>query len=136
MINSIDHLIIVVKDLNIAAKNYQKVLGIDPVWKGEHKELGTANVLFNFKNTYLELLSASGEGLGASIVNDTLDKSGEGLAGIVFGTESIDKTTNLLKEKGFKVDMPSVGEGINSSNQEIRKWKNLFLPLELTRGLF
>ncbi len=136
MINSIDHLIIVVKDLNTAAKNYQKVLGIDPVWKGEHKELGTANVLFNFKNTYLELLSSKGEGLGSSLVNDKLNKSGEGLAGIVFGTEDINKTRNLLIEKGFKIDIPSEGEGINSSNQAIRKWKNLFLPSELTRGIF
>ena len=136
MINSIDHLIIVVKDLNTAVKNYQKVLGIDPVWEGEHKELGTANILFNFKNTYLELLSANDEGPGASLVNDTLDKSGEGLAGIVFGSEDINKTRNLLKEKDFNIDMPSEGEGINLANQAIRKWKNLFLPSELTRGLF
>ena len=50
MINSIDHLIVAVKDLDAAEKNYKKIFGIEPVWKGEHKELGTANVIFNFKN--------------------------------------------------------------------------------------
>tara|TARA_B100000965_G_scaffold53186_1_gene39735 strand:- start:357 stop:1199 length:843 start_codon:yes stop_codon:yes gene_type:complete len=136
MINSIDHLIIVVKDLNLAAKNYQKVFGIDPIWKGEHDELGTANILFNFKNTYLELLSANGEGLGASLVKDTLDKKGEGLAGIVFGTDDINKKASFLEEKGYSANKPSHGNGINSNQKDIRKWKNLFLPPELTRGLF
>jgi catechol 2,3-dioxygenase-like lactoylglutathione lyase family enzyme len=34
--------------------------------------------------------------------------------------------------------MPDIssGEGTNSSDQQVRKWKNLFLPPELSRGLF
>ena len=72
MINTLDHLIVAVKDLDEAERNYQKVFGVNPVWKGEHKELGTANSIFNFKNTYFELLSAKGEGLGAAVVNDAI----------------------------------------------------------------
>ena len=136
MINTLDHLIVAVKDLDEAEKNYQKVFGIDPVWKGEHKELGTANSIFNFKNTYFELLSAKGEGLGAALVNDAIQKKGEGLTGIVFGTENIDKVTRVLKDNGYMLNDPLLGEGTNSNNQSIRKWKNLFLPPELTRGLF
>ena len=51
MISSIDHLIIAVKDINEAEENYKKIFGMEPVWKGEHKDLGTTNVIFNFKNT-------------------------------------------------------------------------------------
>ena len=65
MIETLDHLIIAVQDLDEAEENYIKIFGIPPVWKGTHKELGTANVIFNFKNTYFELLSANGDGLGA-----------------------------------------------------------------------
>ena len=111
MINTLDHLIVAVKDLDEAEKNYQKVFGLNPVWKGEHKELGTANSIFNFKNTYFELLSAKGEGLGAALVNDAIQKKGEGLTGIVFGTENIDKVTRVLKDKGDMVNAPSLGEG-------------------------
>ena len=39
MISSIDHLIIAVKDINDAEENYRKIFGMEPVWKGEHKEL-------------------------------------------------------------------------------------------------
>ena len=75
MIETIDHLIIAVQDLDEAEENYKKIFGIPPVWKGIHKELGTANVIFNFKNTYFELLSVNGDGLGADIVNNQLKEN-------------------------------------------------------------
>ena len=101
MIDTLDHLIIAVEDLDKAEANYTKIFGMPPVWRGEHKELGTINSLFNFKNTYFELLSASGEGLGAALVNHYLEEKGEGLIGVVFGTKDIDKATNSLKEGNF-----------------------------------
>ena len=76
MISSIDHLIIAVKDINDAEENYRKIFGMEPVWKGKHKALGTANVIFNFKNTYCELLSANGDGLGAELVNSVIEEQG------------------------------------------------------------
>ena len=136
MIDTLDHLIIAVEDLDKAEANYTKIFGMPPVWRGEHKELGTINSLFNFKNTYFELLSASGEGLGAALVNHYLEEKGEGLIGVVFGTKDIDKATNSLKEGNFLISDTTDGEGINSKDGEVRKWKNLFLPPELTRGVF
>ena len=136
MISTLDHIILAVEDLNKAEKNYKKIFGIEPVWRGEHKELGTANVIFNLKNTYLELLSSNGEGLGAALVNHYLEKDGEGLIGIVFGTNDLNEVASSIKDKGFNVAEITEGEGTNSDESEIRKWKNLFLPPELTRGLF
>ena len=136
MISTVDHLIIAVKDLNEAELNYKKLFGLNPVWRGEHKELGTANVIFNFKNTYLELLSANGEGLGAMLVNSAIEESGDGLIGVVFGVENIKEASKALIEKGFAITDISDGEGRNNSSNELRKWKNFFLPQELSRGIF
>lgn len=136
MFTHLDHLIVAVDDLEAAAKNYQTLFGMTPVWSGEHKELGTSNALFAFKNTYFELLSATGEGLGADLVNHYLNQSGEGLIGIVFATDDIKKAKSSLEEQGFNMPDISSGEGINSSDQQVRRWKNLFLPPELSRGLF
>tara|TARA_B100001113_G_scaffold12014_1_gene9395 strand:- start:89 stop:931 length:843 start_codon:yes stop_codon:yes gene_type:complete len=136
MINTLDHLIIAVKDLNEAEQNYKKLFGLNPVWRGEHKDLGTANVIFNFKNTYLELLSANGEGLGAMLVNSAIEESGDGLIGVVFGVENIKEASKSLIEKGFAITEISDGEGRNNSSNELRKWKNFFLPQELSRGIF
>ena len=136
MIETLDHLIIAVQNLDEAEENYKKIFGIPPVWKGTHKELGTANVIFNFKNTYFELLSVNGDGLGADLVNNQLKENGEGMLGLVLGTKDINSTAAILKDKGFPISEVSNGEGKNSQNNEIRKWKNIFLPLELTRGIF
>ena len=136
MFTRLDHLIVAVKDLEEAENNYKKLFGISPVWKGAHKDLGTSNSLFNFENTYFELLSASGNGVGADLVNKHLAQSGEGLMGMVFATEDINSARHSLVEKGFLVEEPSSGQGINNSDQQTRNWKNLFLPPELTRGIF
>ena len=136
MVNKLDNLIVAVKDLQKAENNYQKLFGMAPVWSGTHKELGTSNSLFNFQNTYLELLAPTSEGLGADLVNYYLNTTGEGLIGMVFATEDIASVHGSLQEKKFLVGDPSDGVGINSSDQQVRKWKNLFLPPELTRGIF
>ena len=136
MISSIDHLIIAVKDIHDAEENYRKIFGMEPVWKGEHKALGTANVIFNFKNTYCELLSANGDGLGAELVNSAIEEQGDGLIGVVLGTDNIEESFSTLKKSGYLVTEPTEGEGIDNKTQKIRKWKNLFLPPELTRGIF
>ena len=136
MIKTLDHLIIAVSDLDAAEENYTKIFGVKPVWRGEHKELGTENSLFNFQNTYFELLTAKGEGLGAALVNHYLQESGEGLIGIVLGTEDIDECYKSLQSKGYALGEISEGEGINFKDGSIREWKNLFLPPELTRGIF
>ena len=136
MFNKLDHIIVAVKDLQEAENNYQKLFGMGPVWSGTHKELGTSNSLFNFQNTYFELLAPTSEGLGADLVNYYLDTTGEGLIGMVFATEDIAGVHSSLQEKKFLVGDPADGEGINSSDQQVRKWKNLFLPPELTRGIF
>lgn len=136
MISSLDHIILAVKNLQDAEKNYKNILGIEPSWRGLHKELGTANVIFNFKNTYLELLSAEGEGVGADLVNESIKKNGEGLAGIVLNTKDISKASKKLKDLGFLVGDVLTGEGKNKDTNDIRNWKYLFLPQELTRNLF
>ena len=136
MIDSLDHLIIAVKDLDEATKNYKMLFGNDPVWQGEHKAYGTANTLFNFENTYLELLAAKGDGFGADLINHMLNEDGEGLAGLVLSTKDANKTSKSLTSLGYDVAEPAEGEGINYTNLKKRKWKNLFLPPELTRGIF
>ena len=135
MISSVDHLIITVKDLDKAINDYEKILGITPCWKGKHNELGTENALFNFENTYLELLSPCDAGPGTEYINSLLEEKGDHLAGIVLGTKNIEHTKEALNKKGHAVDISS-GEATNKKDGKIRRWKNIFLPSALSRELF
>ena len=129
MFNTLDHLIIAVEDLDKAEKNYSKIFGISPSWKGEHAELGTSNCLFNFQNTYFELLSATGDGLGADLVSDHLDKSGEGLMGAVFGTDNINVVSTALRGEAL-LSLAHLREKVLIS--KIKKYENgeiFFCPL-------
>ena len=136
MIERIDHLIVAVEDIDRAEKGYKKVFGHNPVWRGEHKELGTINSIFNFKNLYLELLAANGKCAGASLVNSSLEKNGEGLAGLVFGADEIKSTREILSKKGYKLSSLVSGKGSDLNEGKERSWDSLFLPSDITRGLF
>ena len=136
MIERIDHLIVAVKDLDTAESNYTKIFGNKPVWRGEHESLGTKNSIFNFNNIYLELLAANGEGAGASLVNSTLEEKGEGLAGIVLGSDSLNNVKEKLSLKGYETSDLVEGEGFDEDAGKTRTWENLFLPNKITRGLF
>ena len=135
MIETVDHLILAVEDLETAENNYKKIFGINPVWKGFHDELGTSNVLFNFENTYLELLAATGSGIGADMVNDTIQKNGDGLLGLVLGTKNINTFNKKTSEAGYLLSEVISGEGKNEQNEK-RKWLYQLLPPEMTRGIF
>ena len=47
MLDSVDHVIIAVENLDEASKNYEMILGNPPVWKGAHKALGPKTTIFN-----------------------------------------------------------------------------------------
>jgi predicted enzyme related to lactoylglutathione lyase len=46
------------------------------------------------------------------------------------------QTVQQLKQEGYQISDPAEGEGSDDETNKVRKWENLFLPPELTRGLF
>ncbi|RPG42763.1 MAG: glyoxalase-like domain protein [Gammaproteobacteria bacterium TMED112] len=135
MIENIDHIIIAVEDLKSAEENYTKIFGIEPVWRGVHNELGTSNILFNFENTYFELLAATGSGVGADLVKNSIKKNGDGLLGLVLGTRNLKAFKNKATKFGYLLSETSQGAGESERNEK-RKWLYQFLPPEITRGIF
>ena len=95
----IDHLIIVVPDLQDATDQYSTLLGRPPSWQGTHPDYGTANTLFQLDNIYLELLAIKGNGPAADMVQTLLDKRGSSLGGLVFGTQ--DATAFIKRARSF-----------------------------------
>jgi catechol 2,3-dioxygenase-like lactoylglutathione lyase family enzyme len=132
---SLDHLLIATADLERAAGSLGRLLGRRPSWRGEHPDLGTANVLFRLENTYLELLSPHGGGPAAEALRAHLDREGEGLLGLALGTGDADAAYALLRERGLEPAPPRPGVGRDVDSGAFRQWRAVWLPPARARGL-
>ena len=136
MINSIDHILIAVKDLENSIQEFTTVFGFEPAWRSSHPSLGTENALFLLENTYLELISIKEEGSFSEIISQHLEDKGEGIFGIALGVKDIEMIKEKLSKKiGEDLEILT-GKGINNITQDERHWKNIFIPRNITRGVF
>jgi catechol 2,3-dioxygenase-like lactoylglutathione lyase family enzyme len=103
MIQGIDHLVVVVKDLDKAAKDYEQ-LGFTVVPGGQHP-VGSHNVLISFQDgSYLEIIA---------FYRDAVDhrwwgplSTGERLVDFCFQTDDLRGDTKILKEAGAAINDP------------------------------
>jgi catechol 2,3-dioxygenase-like lactoylglutathione lyase family enzyme len=135
MLRALDHVIVLVRDLDAASRSYAALLGRHPSWRGEHPEGGTANVLFRLENTYLELLSPRPGGGPASLLEARLKERGEGLMGLAFATEDAHRCQAEMRRRGLHPLDPRRGSGRNSDSGAVRQWENVVLPGEDSRGV-
>lgn len=135
MLTTIDHVVIGVRDLDAAVSQYAALLGRRPSWRGEHPGSGTANVLFRLENTYLELLSPRDEASALPLLSQQLERDGDGLFALAFGTPDAAKCAEVLRGRGVSVASPSDGEGRELTRGTVRRWRNVVFPGVETRGL-
>ena len=136
MIKSIDHILVAVKDLEKAVREYSLVFGFGPTWQGNHPSLGTKNALFPLENMYLELIAIDDEGPLAETVNEHLKKNGESIFGLALETDNIELAKNELSAS-FNTDLEiSDGKGVNNISKDERHWRNIFIPNKFSRGIF
>lgn len=131
---ALDHVLVAVRELDLARAAYETLLGRRASWRGAHPGLGTANVLFRVTNTYLELLAPAGTGGFADRLRARLDEAGEGLLGLAFGTDDADACAVALRARGLPAAAPQDGSGRDGATGRERAWRNVMLPAEATRG--
>ena len=135
MLDSLDHVILAVRDLEAATRETALLLGRRPSWRGEHPSAGSANTLFRLSNTYLELLSPSGPGPVGDLLKGILDTQGEGPLGLVFGTRDAESCRKELEERGLEPGAVERGLGRDVESGAIREWLRVPIPFAKTRGL-
>ncbi len=135
MLNALDHIVVVVNDLEQANADYTRLLGRPASWRGRHPALGTANALFALDNTYLELIAPEAEGGLAEVLRQRLDSHGEGPLALAFGTEDATKCAAAFNERGLSAEGPAAGEGRDSETQSVRRWHNVHIAPANTRGV-
>lgn len=131
----IDHIIMAVDDLDAASRDYAVMLGRAPSWHGTHPDYGSANTLFRLDNCYLELLAAQGEGWAADMVTQAIAKQGEGLCGLVFGTDDADGFLQNARANGLEASDPQAGHGVDTASGATRTWRNMYWDAAAARGI-
>jgi len=134
MLNTLDHVIVGVRDLDAAAQQTAALFGRPASWRGVHPEMGTANALFRVANTYLELLTPEGEGAIGKLLGERLEQLGEGLVGLAFGTDDADAAADALRARGLPVLDPQPGHGRDLETGAERRWRNALIAPDATRG--
>jgi len=133
--SALDHVIVLVQDVEAATRTYARLLGRTPSWQGEHPGQGTANALFRLENTYLELLAPEGPGALGDLLRARLAAAGEGPLGFALATADADACAAALRARGLAAADPAAGLGRDEPSGAWRRWRNVLLPADAARGI-
>ncbi len=105
MYKKIDHMVIVVKDVRQAAKDYERLLGIPPNYQPREEEgQGYIQCGFTIGDTMVILAQPVSSQYQAGVaMKRTLERDGEGLHNLSFAVGSVDREMERLKREGEKV---------------------------------
>jgi catechol 2,3-dioxygenase-like lactoylglutathione lyase family enzyme len=98
MITALDHIAVVVSDLDAAVAVYERFLGRKVAWRGRYA--GCDHAWLQLPNMALNLLSPTGPGAIADEARVWLEAHGEGLWAIAVTVDQLDPFIALAKRRG------------------------------------
>ena len=133
MITGLDHVVVLLSDIEAAASAYERLLGRAPAWRGESD--GSQTMMFTLDNMTLELMAPAGASPTAERIRSVIKIWGEGLASICFRVGDIEKTWRRLDRVALKPEPVAEVEGRDTGSDRILRWKRTRVATELTRGV-
>ena len=100
MFKGVDHVVIAVKDLDGAVGRYETIYGAAVSDRSEAPAAGMAMAFFRFGDSYIELVSATGD---QGPIAKRLTEQGEGVHLVAMKVDDIDATLTELREKGIRL---------------------------------
>lgn len=133
MITGLDHVVLLVRDIEAGVATYQTLLGQKPAWRSQGD--GTESVLFTLDNMSVELLAPRGDGAAADHVRAAIDTNGEGLASLCFRVSDIARMHRRLDRLTLKPEPIADAESRNELGDASLSWKRTRAATEATRGV-
>ena len=133
-VSALDHVIVAVRDLAAAVDVYTRLFGRAPSGLGEHPELGTINATWRLPDVYIELLAPAGAGGVADGLRARLADAGDGPLGFALATADADACAHAFRSRGLAASDPVPGRGVDRATGKQRRWRNVYLPAEASRG--
>lgn len=129
MIRGIDHIALVVRDLDEAVKDYEAILGRTSNWRGLVH--GTQHAWFQFPNAAIDLIAAHGSGSNADAFRAEVEKRGEGFWGLGFAVDDLAAARQLLIRRGLPMGEPGTTHSI-AADGRTRDWEIAATPARST----
>ena len=133
VISGLDHVVVLVKDIEAGAKTYELLLGRSPSWRSEGE--GSKTVLFTLDNMSLELMAPAGDRPTADRIREVISSSGEGLASVCFRVDDIERAHRRLDRVALRPDPVAEIESHNPDSGLTLRWKRTRATTDLTRGV-
>ena len=105
VIESLDHPVVAVNDLDASRSIYEK-LGFTVPPRGSHIEWGTGNLCIMFPDDYLEMRGIIDADRFVMHMDEHLEKFGEGLMGVAFRTDDIARSYSSLIDHEVETPEP------------------------------
>jgi catechol 2,3-dioxygenase-like lactoylglutathione lyase family enzyme len=133
LITAVDHVPIVVADLNAAVAAYTALLGRAPNWEGR---LGPSvrHAWFQLPNLALDIIAADGDGPDAAVVKARIEKRGEGPAAIAWRVSNLTEAVRRLSRRAITFGEPAVTRSV-ADDGRARAWRYAEARTSTTRGL-
>jgi catechol 2,3-dioxygenase-like lactoylglutathione lyase family enzyme len=133
MITGLDHLVVLVREMEAGIAAYETLLARAPAWRSNGD--GAETVLFTLDNMTLELISPVGDGAAAGRIRAVLAEQGEGLASICFRTSDIARMHRRLDRLVMKPEPVAEVESRDVASGATLSWKRTRAATEATRGV-
>jgi len=133
VITGLDHVVVLLGDIEAGVKAYELLLGRAPSWRSERD--GAETVLFTLDNMSLELMAPKGSSETADRIRSAIKSSGEGLASLCFGVGDIAKMHRRLDRVALQPDAVAEVESRDSGSGASLHWKRTRAATEMTRGV-
>ena len=133
MISGLDHVVVLVENIEAGARAYQLLLGRAPSWRSEGN--GSKTVLFALANMSLELMAPAGHTPAAEHIREVIRQSGEGLASICFRVDDIGKMHRRLDRLALQPEAVADAESRDIGSGAMLRWKRTRAATDLTRGV-
>jgi catechol 2,3-dioxygenase-like lactoylglutathione lyase family enzyme len=133
LISGLDHVVVLVRDIEAASLACQTLFARSPAWRNTGD--GAARVLFTLDNMTLELMAPEGDGAPADRIRDVLAAQGEGLASICFASRDIAKMHRRLDRLALKPEPVTPTESRDTTSGATLSWQRTRTATSATRGV-
>lgn len=100
MFKGVDHVVIAVKDLDAAVGRYETIYDTSVSDRSEAPAAGMAMAFFRFGDSYIELVSATGD---QGPIARRLAEQGEGVHLVAMKVDNLEQSLNRLRDAGVRL---------------------------------